>query len=358
MPEPFAISAATGEPRRGLMGRLTRCMGVSVITTIISFTVIVVATTVFGVVAAIANVIATSIATVPSYSLNRRWTWGKRDRSDPWREVLPFWVLAFSGLALSTLTVGMADTWATNMHFAPPVHTAAVLAGNLGGFGVLWIVQFVLLDKVLFRAAPDAIVPATAARAHPDVDRSRSRCKVIRPWLACTAVTMLPAASASSFRYRFQNDAVIVYTAGASDPGGFSNGGECVEPRSVMNHLGGDELGVGVATVVVAGVRRGGFGVHGSVKSVRGDVVTVTTSTGAAARPVRVPRIRLRRRKPPGATRTGDWYNRSMTETSSEADGEMSDACPPFEPHRRSSGRTSCSICSCRCWPRSRVRSC
>ncbi|MGZ4690471.1 MAG: GtrA family protein [Acidimicrobiia bacterium] len=146
-----------GQPvvvRPSLVGRLTRCMSVSVITTIISLTIIVVATAVFGIAAAVANIIATSIATVPSYSLNRRWTWGRRDRSDPWREVLPFWVLAFCGLALSTVTVGMADAWAAHMHLAPIVHTATILAGHLGGFGLLWVLQFVLLDKVLFAARP------------------------------------------------------------------------------------------------------------------------------------------------------------------------------------------------------------
>lgn len=139
---------------RSLVGRLTRCMSVSVITTIISLTTIVLATAIFGIAAAVANIIATSIATVPSYSLNRRWTWNRRDRSDPWREVLPFWVLAFCGLLLSTVTVGMADSWASHMHLAPAVHTATILVGHLGGFGVLWVLQFVLLDRVLFARSP------------------------------------------------------------------------------------------------------------------------------------------------------------------------------------------------------------
>ena len=148
--------------RPSLVGRLTRCMSVSVITTVISLTIIIVATAAFGIAAAIANVIATSIATVPSYHLNRRWTWGKRDRSNPWREMLPFWILAFCGLALSTVTVGIADSWAAHMHLAPTVRTATILVGHLGGFGVLWVLQFVLLDRVLF-ATPAASVPVSGA---------------------------------------------------------------------------------------------------------------------------------------------------------------------------------------------------
>jgi len=142
--------------RPSLVSRLSRCITVSVITTVISVTTIIVSTAVFGIAAMFANVIATSVATVPSYSLNRRWTWGRRDRSDLLREVLPFWVLAFCGLALSTVTVGIADSWASQMHLAPFLHTAAILTGHLGGFGILWVVQFVLLDRVLFGARPAA----------------------------------------------------------------------------------------------------------------------------------------------------------------------------------------------------------
>jgi putative flippase GtrA len=129
-------------------------MGVSVVTTVMSLGIIVVATAGFAVGAALANIIATAIATVPSYSLNRRWTWARRDRSDPWREVLPFWVLSFAGLALSTVTVALADSWAYRAHLAPMAHTVAILTGHVGGFGLLWVLQFVLLDRVLFARAP------------------------------------------------------------------------------------------------------------------------------------------------------------------------------------------------------------
>ena len=95
----------------------------------------------------------------PSYSLNRRWTWGRRDRSNVWSEVLPFWMLAFCGLALSTATVGIVDSWARHMHLTPMLHTAAILVGHLSGFGLLWVLQFVLLDRVLFGIRSGAAAP-------------------------------------------------------------------------------------------------------------------------------------------------------------------------------------------------------
>jgi putative flippase GtrA len=126
-------------------------MGVSVISTVVSVTTLVAASVGLGMAAWMANVLATSVATVPSYHLNRRWTWGKRDASDMWREVMPFWVLSFAGLVLSTIAVALTDSWTHGVHFSSPVfHTLVLLTAHLSGFGLLWIAQFILLDRVLF----------------------------------------------------------------------------------------------------------------------------------------------------------------------------------------------------------------
>jgi putative flippase GtrA len=152
VPSPERVRPAVPS-RPGLVIRLARCMGVSVVTTLISVSILTIASVGFGMRAWLANVVATGIATVPSYHLNRQWTWGKRGVSDPWREVMPFWALAFAGLVLSTLFVGLTDPWMTHLHAGLAVHTGAVIGAHLSGFGVLWAVQFVLLDRVLFRSS-------------------------------------------------------------------------------------------------------------------------------------------------------------------------------------------------------------
>jgi putative flippase GtrA len=125
-------------------------MGVSVVTTVMSLVTLAVATAAFGMAAWAANVLATALATGPSYCLNRRWTWGRRDTSDLWREIVPFWLLSFAGLALSTMAVAIADAWASAHGLAPALHTPVLLAAHMAGFGALWVVQFVVLDRVLF----------------------------------------------------------------------------------------------------------------------------------------------------------------------------------------------------------------
>lgn len=157
------LAAAPAESRRTLPGKLARCLSVSVLTTAFSLVSLIVMTGFLGVAAMTANIVTTAMATVPSYHLNRRWTWARTDSSNLWREVVPFWLLSFAGLALSTVTVGIADSWAAAMHLAPGLRTGAVLVGHLGGFGLLWVGQFLLLDRVLFaRPGPGQAEPAFA----------------------------------------------------------------------------------------------------------------------------------------------------------------------------------------------------
>jgi putative flippase GtrA len=148
-PSPSLTTAST-TPSTGLATRVVRCLGVSVVTTVISVSTLAATTVGFGLTAWTANVLATAVATVPSYRLNRRWTWGRRDRSGLWREIAPFWVLSFTGLVLSTLAVALTDSWLHGTHLGQPLHTFVILAAHLSGFGILWVAQFLLLERVLF----------------------------------------------------------------------------------------------------------------------------------------------------------------------------------------------------------------
>lgn len=105
-----------------------------------------------------ANVIATSIGTVPSFELNRRWVWAQSGPRSLLRQAAPFVLLSLAGLVLSTLAVHLAA--AATSDSTRVIHTAAVEMANIGAYGVLWIVQFVLCDRVLFRTRPGEALPA------------------------------------------------------------------------------------------------------------------------------------------------------------------------------------------------------
>jgi putative flippase GtrA len=93
-----------------------------------------------------ANASAVSIVSVPAYLLNRHWVWGRDGRHDVAREVLPFWGMALLGLVVSTTLVAVVSHDGT----ASPL---VVSAANLSGFAALWVIRYVVLDRVLFASA-------------------------------------------------------------------------------------------------------------------------------------------------------------------------------------------------------------
>jgi putative flippase GtrA len=139
--------------QRALFRRLIRYGSVSAISTAISLTLLGVLVGLLSFPAIWANVIATSIATVPSFELNRRWVWAQRGQRSLLRQATPYFLLSFTGLVLSTFAVHLASdaTSATSRL----LHTAAVEMANVAAYGALWIIQFVLCDRILFRTPAD-----------------------------------------------------------------------------------------------------------------------------------------------------------------------------------------------------------
>jgi len=132
---------------------------------------------ILGWTALVANLVATAVATVPTYVLNRSWVWGRTGRSHLLREVLPFGVLAVLGLVLSSVTASGAEHVATAVSDRRSVQTVIVMAATLLTFGILWVLRFAILDKLLFptvaEAAPaQAPVVKTRAGAASAVDAS------------------------------------------------------------------------------------------------------------------------------------------------------------------------------------------
>jgi putative flippase GtrA len=90
------------------------------------------------------NVTAVAISTVPTYYLSRAWVWQKRGKSSVYAEVVPFWVMTFLGLLLSTIAVLVLE----NRY---PDSKILANVGNVVGFGLLWVAKFFILDRILFK---------------------------------------------------------------------------------------------------------------------------------------------------------------------------------------------------------------
>jgi putative flippase GtrA len=135
--------------RDAVLGRAARSMLVSIGTTLQSAVVLVVLAIGLGMNAALANVIAVASGIPASYLGNRRWAWGRRGRGSIAHEAMPFWVLCITGMLLSSLAVDRAA--ARTAAWSTTARAIALPAANLFVFGSLWLVQFVVLDRVIFR---------------------------------------------------------------------------------------------------------------------------------------------------------------------------------------------------------------
>ena len=139
--------------RRDVLRKLIKYGSVSAISTATSLTILGVLVGLANFPAIWANVIATSIATVPSFELNRRWVWAQDGQRSLVRQAAPYFLLSFAGLVLSTLAVHLAS--AATSDATRLFHTAAVELANVAAYGALWVIQFVLCDRILFRTPPD-----------------------------------------------------------------------------------------------------------------------------------------------------------------------------------------------------------
>jgi putative flippase GtrA len=137
----------------------------TLVSLISALTSLVVLTIVFGVLRLWSPVVSTLFANltagIPSYILNRRWVWGKSGRSHIWREILPFWVMSITGVGFALYTASLAHNFASTHHLHHLAQTVLVVGANIAAFGVLWLLKFIILNR-LFAQIADAEVGVEA----------------------------------------------------------------------------------------------------------------------------------------------------------------------------------------------------
>ncbi len=135
-------------------------MVVSIGTTVLSTTILIALAVGAGMRAGVANAIAVTCGILPSHLANRWWAWGRRGKASVTREVAPFWALSVAGLLLSTFLVDWVG--ALTAHWSALARSIALPTANLTVFGVLWVIQFFVLDRFIFhdRAHVLATVPS------------------------------------------------------------------------------------------------------------------------------------------------------------------------------------------------------
>jgi putative flippase GtrA len=151
---------------------LARYASVSVVSTTVGLSTLAVLVGIGHWPAGWANVAATGLGTVPSFELNRRWVWHRHDRRSWRREVLPFAALCSVELVASTAAVHAASQWTGHAGWGDGTRTVVDLGANVTAYGVLWVAQYIILDRLLFArpgmAAPtDPRIATTTGPADP-----------------------------------------------------------------------------------------------------------------------------------------------------------------------------------------------
>ncbi|MGH9020706.1 MAG: GtrA family protein [Acidimicrobiales bacterium] len=95
-----------------------------------------------------ATIAGNLVATLPSYYLNRSWTWGKRGRSHLTKEIIPFWTMSALGIGVSILGATWARHEVHSHHWAHVVNTALVSGTNVLSFGLFWILKLMVFNRI------------------------------------------------------------------------------------------------------------------------------------------------------------------------------------------------------------------
>ncbi len=162
MPTPADLLALTRSPEGRKWIRYSLISAICVVISTVTLTVLV---GLLGWSAFWASLTATGVATVPSYELNRKWAWGKRGKSHLWKEVVPFWTLAFIGLAFATWASVAAESYSHSHKLSHGLHTLVIGGAFIGSYGVLWIGKFMIINKLLFVHHPQDLTPALDGRS-------------------------------------------------------------------------------------------------------------------------------------------------------------------------------------------------
>ncbi len=121
----------------------------------------------FGTAALVASLVAWVTGTVPSYLINRRWTWGHRNPAG--RDLLPYAIIVVVSAVLAAIVTTVTDHLVQDRIDSHAWQTLLVSASYLGTYGVLFILKFVLFDRYVFARKP----APSSADAEPAEARTR-----------------------------------------------------------------------------------------------------------------------------------------------------------------------------------------
>jgi putative flippase GtrA len=96
-----------------------------------------------------ANMVATASATLWVFPVSKRWIWKNKDQVSLKSQVLPFWIMAALGFAFSSVVVYETQKLSSS--------SITLVLSNLSAYGLLWILKFVILERIFLKPSPESV---------------------------------------------------------------------------------------------------------------------------------------------------------------------------------------------------------
>ncbi len=164
---PASLVAVRRSRRAMLTLKVARYTGGSVVAAICSETAFVLMYGVFHATPVWSSGVGWVAGALPNYWLNRSWTWRQQGRPSLRHEVLPYVAIIIATLVLAMFVTRTVDGWLQGSEVSSGVRVFLVAGAFLGVYVVMFLIRFLLLDRMFARL--DRVVAArepAAAEQH------------------------------------------------------------------------------------------------------------------------------------------------------------------------------------------------
>lgn len=98
----------------------------------------------------LANAVGACICLAPVYLVSRRWVWRMAAGARVTSEAVPFLAVSLTTVLAASLMAAAAQGWARRLQLSHAVGTSFMVCTVVATYGTLWLLRFLLLDRVLF----------------------------------------------------------------------------------------------------------------------------------------------------------------------------------------------------------------
>lgn len=105
-----------------------------------------------------ASLLTSAILTLPNFFANRHFVWRVESKDNMRTQVLVFWVAAMLGVTFATGLTYVVEQ--ATVDSASLTRKLLVVVAQLTGFGIVWVIRYLVLDRWLFKITHDGAEPS------------------------------------------------------------------------------------------------------------------------------------------------------------------------------------------------------